>query len=193
VNPDQLEALVRRAGKDKEINLTILRGGNEQKITARIGEKMLPERRAIPGMGAGRMNPLVPGERRGDFNLRGLPSRGDAGAEGERRDGDRQVRYARENAHIVRSDEEGRFELRSTNGSRIFSAQKPNGEPAWSGPVETPAQREAVPPELRKKLEILTKEIERNRAPGQPPQPPRPPQPPQSPQPDRPPGEPLRR
>jgi S1-C subfamily serine protease len=42
VNPNQLEALVRRAGKDKEIVLTILREGAEQKLTVKVGEKMLP-------------------------------------------------------------------------------------------------------------------------------------------------------
>lgn len=45
VDPNQLAVLVRSYGKDKEVSLTILRKGQEQKLTLKIGERMLPERR----------------------------------------------------------------------------------------------------------------------------------------------------
>ncbi|MGB8166385.1 MAG: PDZ domain-containing protein, partial [Chthoniobacteraceae bacterium] len=45
VDPNQLALLVRSLGKDKEVSLTILRKGQEQKLTLKIGERMLPERR----------------------------------------------------------------------------------------------------------------------------------------------------
>ncbi len=44
-DPNQLATLVRSAGKDKEVSLTVLRKGQEQKLTLKIGERMLPERR----------------------------------------------------------------------------------------------------------------------------------------------------
>ena len=44
-DPNQLAALVRSVGKDKEVSLTVLRKGQEQKLTLKIGERMLPERR----------------------------------------------------------------------------------------------------------------------------------------------------
>jgi hypothetical protein len=42
VNQDQLAALVRSAGKDTEITLTIVRKGAEQKVTVKLGERMVP-------------------------------------------------------------------------------------------------------------------------------------------------------
>ncbi len=44
--PNQLAALVRNYGKDREVSLTILRKGQEQKLTLKVGERMMPERRA---------------------------------------------------------------------------------------------------------------------------------------------------
>jgi hypothetical protein len=43
VNPDQLSALVRSAGKDKEINLTLMRKGQEQRVTVKVGERSVAE------------------------------------------------------------------------------------------------------------------------------------------------------
>jgi hypothetical protein len=47
--PEQLQALVRAAGKDKEVTLTVVREAQEQKITVKIGERMAPPRGAGPG------------------------------------------------------------------------------------------------------------------------------------------------
>ena len=164
-NPPQLEALVRRAGKDKEANLTIIRGGTEQKVTLKIGEKMLPERRPLPGLNPGRPQfQFQPTEGRIDPQQRRIQNR-DA-ANNLREPGERGVRYLRDQARIVRNDEEGTFELRSTGGTRTFSVQKPNGDSAWQGPVGTPAERDAVPAEWRKKLELLERDINAERPPG---------------------------
>ena len=42
VNTEQLSALVQGEGKDAEVVLTIRRGGADQKITVKIGERMMP-------------------------------------------------------------------------------------------------------------------------------------------------------
>ena len=163
-NPPQLEALVRRAGKDKESTLTILRAGAEQKVTIKIGEKMLPERRPLPGLNPGRQQPdLRSPDRRSDAQPRRVPNRESTNV--ERESGDR-VRYMRDQARIVRNDADGTFELRSSGDTRTFSVQKPNGDSAWQGPVGTPAEREAVPAEWRKKLELLERDIKTERPPG---------------------------
>jgi hypothetical protein len=47
VDPNQLAALVRAAGKNAEVTLTFVRGGKEQKVSAQIGERMMPERRPL--------------------------------------------------------------------------------------------------------------------------------------------------
>ena len=44
VDPNQLAALVRAAGKEASVNLTALRKGAEKSFTVKIGEKMLPDR-----------------------------------------------------------------------------------------------------------------------------------------------------
>ena len=44
-DPGQLAALVRAQGKDAEVTLTLLRKGQEQKVTLRLTERAMPERR----------------------------------------------------------------------------------------------------------------------------------------------------
>jgi hypothetical protein len=41
--PSQLAALVRRIGKDADATLTVIRKGQEQKLSIKVGEKLLPE------------------------------------------------------------------------------------------------------------------------------------------------------
>ena len=54
VDPNQFATLVRSIGKDQEVTVTLLRNGQEQKISVKLGERMLPERPAAPG------NPALP-------------------------------------------------------------------------------------------------------------------------------------
>jgi hypothetical protein len=51
VDPNHLAVLIRSYGKDKELTFTLLRKGAEQKVTLKIGERMLPERRSAGPMG----------------------------------------------------------------------------------------------------------------------------------------------
>lgn len=52
IDPGQLSALLRSYGKDAQITLTLSRKGQEQKVTLKVGERMLPERHALnSGMG----------------------------------------------------------------------------------------------------------------------------------------------
>lgn len=44
-DPDQLATLVRSFGKDAEVSLTLIRKGQEQKLSLKIGERLMPERR----------------------------------------------------------------------------------------------------------------------------------------------------
>lgn len=157
VNPNQLEALVRRSGKDKEVALTILREGSEQKITVKIAEKMLPVRRPPPPFGG------FPEGPRDSFNDRdGDRPRPENGGRsgGDFRDAqDRQTRYVPERARVLRRDDSGEYELQRIDGHRIFTARKMDGEVQWKGPVDTEDERKAMPEELRKKFN----EIEQSR------------------------------
>lgn len=51
VDPAQLATLVRGAGKDKEVSLTVIRKAQEQKLTAKIGERVLPFHAGFGGPG----------------------------------------------------------------------------------------------------------------------------------------------
>jgi hypothetical protein len=50
VSPDQLGRLVNRLGKGADATLTIIRKGQEQKVTIKVGEKLLPARSDQDGM-----------------------------------------------------------------------------------------------------------------------------------------------
>jgi hypothetical protein len=49
VDPAQLAALVAAVKKDAEVPITLLRRGQEQKVTVKVGEKMLPDRPSSRG------------------------------------------------------------------------------------------------------------------------------------------------
>jgi len=48
VSAEQFATLVRAEAKDADASLTLLRKAQEQKITIKVGEKMMPERRSMP-------------------------------------------------------------------------------------------------------------------------------------------------
>ncbi len=163
VNPPQLEALVRRAGKDKEIALTILREGSEQKITVKIGEKMLPVRRplfaagGVPDQFREPFQPRDSGQpgRDGNRNFNGNNNGNDFRGQPQGAPLDRQTRYATERARVVRRDDSGVYELQRINGRRILSATRPDGTVIWKGAVETEEERKAMPDEVRKKFDEI--------------------------------------
>jgi hypothetical protein len=245
--PSQLAALVRGLGKDAEATLTLIRKGQEQKVTVRIGETMRPEsaprdnrpqmfesfrgfdplRRFPEGHGAGtpwgsgdRMRlrdwlrdyqgrvreyeeqlrewqkkpegeapklPPLPEPPGGDFGAgRGAldHSAGPAPEEEKRpadylrelRPGPRQNRVPQEHlggggshldahgARMVMRDRDGELQITLKDGRRILTAKGPGGEEVFNGPVDTAEQRQAVPEQIRRKMEAL--EI-RARAPGE--------------------------
>jgi hypothetical protein len=47
VDPNQLAALVRAAGKDAQVAITFFRAGKEEKVTVQVGERMMPDRRPL--------------------------------------------------------------------------------------------------------------------------------------------------
>jgi S1-C subfamily serine protease len=51
VDPNQLAALVRAAGKNADVSLTFFRAGKEQKINVQVGERLMADRRPfLPNM-----------------------------------------------------------------------------------------------------------------------------------------------
>jgi hypothetical protein len=59
------------------------------------------------------------------------------------------------NSNIVFSDDSGALELTTQDGKKSLVAKDPKGAQIFSGPVTTPEERKALPPELRERLERL--------------------------------------
>lgn len=74
VDPNQLATLVRSMGKDADVSLTVLRKGGEQKLSVKVGERVLPERRALPS-GDELMRNLAPMRERAERGARELQDR----------------------------------------------------------------------------------------------------------------------
>jgi hypothetical protein len=178
---EQLATLVRHYGKDTDVTLTIVRKGQEQKLTAKIGEHQAPERRPLRGSGFGSFPPL----QGFDGNVESFPRR----IENWRRDAKERAfnwpnpvppprssadvlrdvvpggpdvrveqdqvrtRWNTSNARIVLKDDAGEIEVTSENGKRTLVAKDAKGETVFNGPIDTEEQRQSVPEMFRKKLE----------------------------------------
>lgn len=190
ISPEQLATLVRAAGKDTEVTLTIIRKGQEQKITAKIVEEALPthprrepeffpqfDRRAID-RGVERMKESM---REHQEKIRQLEERSREELErvvkGARRfaaeilpedvlkdlkGGGPKVRvysgsststWDTGKARVSLKDNDGEIEVKLEDGKRTMVAKDPQGTVVFEGPIDTEAQRQAVPEPYRKKLD----------------------------------------
>ncbi len=126
--PEQLAALVRTAGKDADVAITVVRKGAEQKLTVKVGERMLPEK-ASSG-------------RSGEFNwrvepLRQLPEM----ARDAARRGEEQARRFQEQFRGFQQ-KMGEFQ------KRLQEWQKnPTGTPPEAPKLEMPKSPETQPPQ----------------------------------------------
>ena len=221
-DPNQLATLVRSYGKDTEISLTFLRKGQEQKVSVKIGEKMLPERRGLigdlqrklgsfglqfPDMDGGQprermrdgQNPMPEQMRRiqermenfqqemqryrdrvrewqkkpsGEMpepprapDLEPNPGAGpDDGPRDARPGGGAQPRRPQPEGganirtnlgRMMMKDTDGEIEVTMRDGQRSLTAKNAAGETVFSGPIDTPEQRAAVPEPFRKKLSAI--------------------------------------
>ena len=171
-NPAQLAALVRHFGKDAETAMVLVRKGQEQKLTVKIGERMMPERMPLgsgfPGGG-------------GEFGSVGLlRARSSAdifqeigpGAPPEVRAREEQTSttWNTSSAKVTLKDDSGEMEVRSENGKRTLIAKNAKGETVFNGPIDTDEQRRTIPEDFRKKLEQIDVSNRTDRRPN-PPQP----------------------
>jgi len=230
LDPSQLATLVRSQGKDVQATLTVIRRGQEQKLTVKIGEKMLPERsspdekrdffifrgqdptqgrmetrRRSPD-GYGPSGPIDPTSRLREFQekvrqyqdsirkfeeqmrqwqekregeppklpptpafnpptsqndvttpptdiLRELQPGAKTQVRNEWHDGN--TRWDASRARVRLKDQEGEVELGVKDGHRTLTARNTNGDTIFSGAVDTPEQRDAVPEPFKGKLRSL--------------------------------------
>jgi hypothetical protein len=244
VLPDQLARLVNRLGKDTEATLAIIRKGQEQKLTIKVGEKLLPppseqEGMRFPGFGMGgfdrpmdreqldelrrRMQEM--GGRDGGDVVRGMQERmremqermrayqesmrqyqeklrewqrnpgaeppampqmpelpGQPGGQ-ERRErlgqpgvrpadllrelrpddrtearaewSDGSSRWDATRARVRMRDADGEIEIGMKDGKRVLTVKNPQGEVSFTGPVDSPEERQAIPEQVRRKLDSM--------------------------------------
>lgn len=173
----QLAVLIRLRKEGDEVTLTYLRGGKQATATIKLGRTEVSRMALRAEAGEWQASPLLPGGRVEFF-------RGPGGPEGERREVDRvlslirgapaagagpvRIEIEREggpgiramavntsNSTLTFADEAGSLELTMKDGTRSLVAKNAAGEEIFSGPVTTPEERKALPPELRERLERL--------------------------------------
>ena len=59
------------------------------------------------------------------------------------------------NSSMLFTDEQGSLDLTIKDGKKTLVAKNPKGEQVFSGPVNTPEERDALPPEVRGRLDKL--------------------------------------
>ena len=170
----QLLVLIRTHKEGDEVALTYMRAGQKATAKIKLGKTDVPkmadvfERTVFPFGGAAGGAPF-------EYATEG-------GAERERADVDRVLSMMRRapngdpvriqidprkgpgframavhtgNSNMVFSDDDGSLELTAQDGMKSLVAKDAKGEPLFSGPVNTPEERNAMPPEIRARLEKL--------------------------------------
>ena len=173
VNQQQLGVLVRAKKDGDEVRLTVVRGGQETTVRARLGTH------EVPKMARAFFFPNGPGGF--DWNLGGLarlhdlPGMGDddardilrligrdhhnfqagPGVRIIRRGGKGSTILDLPNSNISYSDDDGTIEIKAADGKRELTVKDTKGKVTFQGPINTEDERKKLPPEVMKQLEKL--------------------------------------
>ncbi|MDI1320524.1 MAG: PDZ domain-containing protein [bacterium] len=183
VNTQQLGVLVRGKKDGDEIKLTLMRGGKELTVKAKLTVHEVPRmadtfflRNGGPG-GGDWQGFLPPDALAGLERLHDLPGMGPD----EARDVLRMIGRARAHggllngpgvhilgrkgkgstildlpkSNISYSDDEGSIEIKSNDTQRSLTVRNAKGEVAFSGPINTEEERDKLPAEVKQRLEKL--------------------------------------
>jgi serine protease Do len=169
----QLSVLVRNRKEGDEVTFTYLRGGKQATAKVKLGKTEVPKMTSFfeaapllfpPGQAARRFE-FAPGgfeEERADVDRVLSMIRRGAGGDPVRIQVDRShgpgfraMTVHTDNSNIVLTDDEGSLELNTTHGKKTLVAKNAAGEELFSGPVSTAADRQALPSEVRARLEKL--------------------------------------
>ena len=178
----QLSVLVRNHKEGDEVTLTYLRGGKQSTSKVKLGKRELPKmafemsqpgdaftpfgglfgnvlnnvrenvRALPPGDEANRLLGMI----NGGIALPGMQhmsiARADGSGSGER---NISVTVNTGNSHMVLDDDKGSLDLAIKDGKKELVAKNAKGEQVFSGPINTPEERKALPEEVRGRLEKL--------------------------------------
>jgi serine protease Do len=171
----QLAVLIRLRKEGEDVTLTYLRGGKQATVTIKLGRTEVPkhafwsEAGGAPGPGvlpSGRFEffrtPGGPDAERGEVDrvlsmIRRAPEAGPMRIQIDREGGPgiRAMAVNPGNSALTFADDAGSLELTFKDGTKSLVAKNKAGEETFSGPVTTPEERKALPPELRDRLERL--------------------------------------
>jgi hypothetical protein len=180
VDSDQLGTLVRSFPDGTSVNLTVLRKGQELKLTAKLQQHQEKSGRGPVGYEwnfdrVDRLNEQL--DRLKDFHMPDMSAVREAAARAEKealRAGDEARRAARGlrivttddgtvkaahidlgKAQIVFSDEKGELKLETVNGKKMLTAKDASGKILFQGPIDTEEERAKLPSEVRQRYENL--------------------------------------
>jgi len=180
VNQQQLGVLVRSRKEGDEVKLTVVRGGKETTLKAKLATHEVPKMAAAfsfsgaPG-GPGGMNWSMGTLPEGLARLRQLPGMGDDDAKDVlrmigrehrnfmvtpgvrifRREGKGSTILDLPNSNISYSDDDGSIEIKAEEGKRELTVKDAKGKVTFQGPINTEEERKKLPPEVVKQLEKL--------------------------------------
>lgn len=176
VEPRQFSVLVRNHKEGDEVAFTYLRAGKQAAVKIKLGKHEVPKLALMSeAMGAGhfdgsfnlndlrgsreetdRVLGLLQGGTREVRTLSGstVPQRMIRGAPREG-PGLRAINVNPGNSSLAFTDEHGSLELTIKEGNKTLVAKNPRGEQLFSGPVNTPEERNALPGDIRDRLDRL--------------------------------------
>ncbi|MBI2497693.1 MAG: PDZ domain-containing protein [Opitutae bacterium] len=175
VNQQQLGVLVRAKKEGDEVKLTVVRGGKELSVKAKLATHEVPKltsmfpgapggfgwNMAPPSTGIARMEQLpgMDGEHVRDVlrmigrdhqNLLATP-----GVRIFRSKGKGSTILDLPNSNISYSDDEGSIEIKADDGQRTLKVKDAKGKVTFEGPINTDEERKQLPPEVMQQLKKL--------------------------------------
>ena len=153
----QLSVLVRSFKEGDLITLSYIRGAKPATVQVKLTTRDLPKLSVTDDFGGPRMFHTEDVDHVLGVLGGGAPGGPPPGA-GEHRVfkfGRQSTMMAPGNSTLVFSDDSGSLELNAEQGKRTLTAKSPKGAVIFSGPIETPEQRAALPEEMRVRLEKL--------------------------------------
>ncbi len=173
----QLSVLVRNHKAGDEVKLTLIRGGKETTVKAKLGEREVPKL-AMDGFNFNM--PFINGDGPGGggdrfFNFAVPGGEGTGPGDVMRMiGGDRMNWFANPRVHVFKrhggkgstildlpsgnfvfSDDKGSVELNAKEGKRELTVKDKKGEVTFQGPINSPEDHKKLPPEIMARLEDI--------------------------------------
>ena len=153
VNSDQFQVLVKSKEVDDSVQFTVIREGQEKKLTATLGKM------AIKSINI-EMTKFKPGETVGWVSEGAVDGIADVLVlrdEEDTKHGFHTRIVNIMNKNVSMSDDTGSYVLKTDNGKKYFEATSKNGEVLFDGVIGIDLDITKLPPEVRTKLKSLEK------------------------------------